>query len=141
MSSNADLIRSLYEAFGRGDIAFVLAQLADDVEWNVFNFRNFGQDAGIETLKARRGKAEAAGFFTALMETYDTCVVIPENILAGGNQVAGIMRVTLKSKATGRVFESDTSKIAFMQWRDCDARLCLTWCGFVWWVQLCTCGR
>jgi ketosteroid isomerase-like protein len=110
--SNADQIRSLYEAFGRGDIAFIMAQLADDVEWDVFNFPNFGQDAGIETLKARRGKAEVAGFFTALMTEYDTCSVAPVNILSGGNQVAGIMRVTLKSKATGgRVFESDTGTL------------------------------
>jgi ketosteroid isomerase-like protein len=34
MRSNTDLIRSLYEAFGRGDIPYVLAQLADDVEWD-----------------------------------------------------------------------------------------------------------
>jgi ketosteroid isomerase-like protein len=141
MSSNTDQIRSLYEAFGRGDIPQFMSHLADDVEWNVFNFRNFGQDAGIETLDARRGKAEVGSFFAALVAAYDDVVVVPGNILAGGNQVAGIVRVTLKSKATGRVFESDTSKIAFMQWRDCDARLCLTWCGFVWWVQLCTCGR
>lgn len=31
--SNADVVRGLYEAFGRGDVPSVLGLLAPDVDW------------------------------------------------------------------------------------------------------------
>src|SRR5439155_21472406 len=33
--SDIDLIRATYDAFGRGDIPAVMANFADDIEWNV----------------------------------------------------------------------------------------------------------
>jgi ketosteroid isomerase-like protein len=34
MGANAELVEKTYEAFGRGDIPAVIANLADDVEWS-----------------------------------------------------------------------------------------------------------
>ena len=107
-ASNADVVQSMYAAFGRGDVAFIMAGLADDIEWDVFNFSNHGQLSGVETLKARRGKDAVAGFFTALMAEYDAVSVAPVNVLTGGSQVAVVVRASLTCKATGRKYESDT---------------------------------
>jgi ketosteroid isomerase-like protein len=58
--SSADIIRSGYEAFGRGDVPAVLALFADDISWHVA-----GQNplAGVYT-----GHDEVLGFLGQLGE-------------------------------------------------------------------------
>lgn len=38
-NDNVALLRNTYEAFGRGDIAAVMAVLAEDIEWNAPEIR------------------------------------------------------------------------------------------------------
>jgi ketosteroid isomerase-like protein len=61
--ANADLIRRGYAAFTRGDIAAVLAILAEDVLWHVPGRGPLSRDY--------RGHGEVLGFFGRFMELCD----------------------------------------------------------------------
>jgi uncharacterized protein len=98
--SNIATVQDIYAAFGRGDVAAILAHLADDVAWD--------QDApgyGMAMFEPRSGKEGVARFFEALGEV-EFLRFEPLNFLAGGNQVAVPIQVGLKVKATGKVAEA-----------------------------------
>jgi uncharacterized protein len=66
MTDNAKTVQTIYEAFGRGDVPFILEQLADDVRWED-HFAGWSlHDKNIPYLTARRGVADVVGFFEAL---------------------------------------------------------------------------
>ena len=57
MDANIKTVRDTYEAFGRGDIPFILSCCADDVDWQ-------GSDAPEIPYSGKyRGKAGATQFF------------------------------------------------------------------------------
>ncbi|MDZ7267145.1 MAG: nuclear transport factor 2 family protein [candidate division KSB1 bacterium] len=63
MSTNADTVRDIHAAFGRGDIPAILAKLDDDVEWE------YGTTPHeVPWLAPRRGRNGAAEFFQSLGE-------------------------------------------------------------------------
>jgi ketosteroid isomerase-like protein len=105
----------VYDAFGRGDIPFILDQLAEDVAWD--------QDApgyGLPVYEPGTGRAHAAKFFEAL-QGLEFLRFAPSNFLVGGNQVAVPVDLEVKVKATGRpvsaleihlwTFDDETGKI------------------------------
>src|SRR5262245_35608436 len=59
---NLATVKTIYEAFGKGDIPTILEWLADDVHWDEWN-DNFAQRAGVPWLQARSGKSGALEFF------------------------------------------------------------------------------
>jgi ketosteroid isomerase-like protein len=65
--SNEQTISAIYEAFLRGDIPFILNQLADGVEWN-YATDNEAQKAGVPWLTLRRGTDGVVEFFKAVEE-------------------------------------------------------------------------
>ncbi len=87
--SNADLLRGAYDAFGRGDIAGVMAVLADDVEWHAPDVLPQGMDA--------RGKEEVGAFFEKLVGTWEGLSLDIEDFCASGNRVCVI------GKASGQL--------------------------------------
>jgi ketosteroid isomerase-like protein len=84
--SHLDTVRGIYEAFGRGDIAFILDQVADDVQWESWE-DNHGQKAGVPTLVPRSGRDGVVQFFEVVggMEIRDFQVL---DLLASERQVA-----------------------------------------------------
>jgi hypothetical protein len=94
--SHQATVQGIYEAFGRGDVAAILDNVADDVVWD--------QDApayGIAIYEPGIGKRHVARFFTALQEL-DITRFQPLNILSGGNQVAVPIALEGSVKATGK---------------------------------------
>jgi ketosteroid isomerase-like protein len=89
-------VQSIYEAFGRGDVPFILEQLADDVVWE-----QDAPDYGVPIYEPRTGRATVAGFFEAL-GGLEIARFEPTNFLAGGNQVAVTIDLAAKVKDTGR---------------------------------------
>lgn len=59
--SNADTVKQIYEAFGRGDVASIMDKLDDNVEWE-----SETAVEGVPWLEPRRGKANVGGFFESL---------------------------------------------------------------------------
>ena len=98
--SNVESVQAIYEAFGRGDIAAILDQLADDVEWDL--------DApgyGVPIYEPGVGKEHAKRFFDALQDL-EFLRFEPTNFLSGGNQVAVPINVEVKVKPTGKIAEA-----------------------------------
>jgi uncharacterized protein len=99
--SNVESVNAIYDAFGRGDVAAILVQLADDVEWD--------QDApgyGIPIYEPGVGKKHAKRFFESTDRDLEFLRFEPTNFLSGGNQVAVPINVEVKVKSTGRLVEA-----------------------------------
>ena len=105
--SNAQTVQGLYEAFGRGDIAAIMDQIADAVEWEQWSDSHTGQDAGVPWLRRRSGKQGAAEFFQAVADTMEFHSFEPQNILEGGNQVAATIAFEATAKETGERFRDE----------------------------------
>lgn len=91
MSSPRDSGRSIYQAFGRGDIGAVLERLAPDVQWDVFD-DHAAQRAGVPWLQPRRGRDEVQRFF-ALIGGWKVHAFDVVDIVGDGRQVAAELRV------------------------------------------------
>jgi hypothetical protein len=98
--SNVETVQTMYDAFGRGDVATILDQLADDVGWD--------QDApayGIRFYEPGVGKEHVKGFFEALQDL-EFLRFEPTNFLSGGNQVAVPINLEAKVKSTGKIVQA-----------------------------------
>ena len=81
---NKDLIQSVYDAFGRGDIQTILNKLADDVDWTLEG------PSVIPFTGKRKGVAQVKQFFDALATTQTNHKLTMEPLIAQGDQVAGL---------------------------------------------------
>ena len=115
---NVQTIKDAYAAFGRGDVAAILALLTDDVTWELPG------PAEIPYAGLRRGRDGAAEFFRRLAESDEVQVFEPRRFLADGNLVVVLGRYEARVKATGKtaaddwvhVFEFRDGKVA--SWKE-----------------------
>lgn len=118
MSSNGDMIRQAYDAFGRGDIPAVIEMLADDVDWSVPEILPQG---GSFT-----GTDGAGRFFQNLGETYEELGLDVQSLVDGDGTVVGlgVGRGTLRAGGSveygfAHVFEIDGGKVTrFREYAD-----------------------
>lgn len=89
---NVALVRSLYEAFGRGDIPGILEGLSEDIEWV--------QPDAVPWGGTRRGRDEVAGFFQELAEAVSYQEFEPLEFIAQGD------RVVVRGRSHGRVLKT-----------------------------------
>jgi uncharacterized protein len=66
MADNIGTVNGLYEAFGRGDVAWILDQFDDEIEWDLGI-----RQTGLAYAQPGRGRQHVIGFFTALTETVE----------------------------------------------------------------------
>lgn len=97
MVQNLATVGAIYEAFGRGDIPFILSCLADDVEWD--NRESYG----IPLLVPRKGRAEVGLFFQALSNIELRSFSV-EKLFDGGSSVVAWITISWKWKPSGRLF-------------------------------------
>ena len=99
MNDYLSTVGKIYEAFGKGDIPTILAQMADDEQWEAWA-DNSAQKAGVPWLQARQGKDGVLAFFQVLggMPVKDFQVV---SLMAGGNQVAAEFVIEVEVPTTG----------------------------------------
>lgn len=96
-TANVELLRGAYDAFGRGDVAGVLAILAPEVEWteaegHPYSGTYVGPDAVLENVFARIG-ADWSSF-----------TVTPEEFVADGDHVVVLGDYAGTHGATGKSF-------------------------------------
>lgn len=95
----------IYEAFGKGDVPAILAELADDVQWESWA-DNRAQAAGISYLQPRQGKQGAAAFFGLAAQMNVTEVQVL-NLMAGGNSVAVEFVISASNPETGKTYRDE----------------------------------
>ena len=96
-SSNAQQIRSLYDAFGRGEIPTVLAAMDPNVEWIEPENSIFGEH------NAFRGpKAVAESVFMRIPQDWNNFRLTTDRVIDGGDTVVVQGRYYATSKSTGQ---------------------------------------
>lgn len=98
---NLRIVQESYAAFGRGDLAAVLAGLADDVEWQHPEVEN------VPWAVACRGKDAVAGFFAAIAKSADIEKFEPLHFIAQGDRVIVLGRETVRVKSTKRTYSTE----------------------------------
>ncbi len=81
---NAETVRGMYEAFGRGDISSVIAALDPEVEW--WEAENFIYDDGNPYCGPG---AVLEGVFARIARDWDGFEVSPGGVLDAGDTVVG----------------------------------------------------
>ena len=100
-TNNAATVGSLYEAFGRGDIPFILDHIADDCQW-------IGAGEGFLPAGGTYKGKEAVNFFMKLGESSDFTSFNPTSINPiNDNEVVAFGNMSGTSKATGKASSSD----------------------------------
>jgi uncharacterized protein len=95
--SNVALIQSLYAAFGRGDIATIIAALAPDVDWRIN-----GNRSDYPLFGSRKGPSEVQAFFEEIPKLQDFSEFTPCEFLATGDRVFVLGHYTATIRKTGR---------------------------------------
>ena len=90
--TNTAIVKGMFEAFNRGDIAHVLDNLTDDIEWIVPGGESI-PFAGRYT-----GRGGVAGFFNKLSETSDTDPLVIQRYVEQGDTVVALGASTARSK-------------------------------------------
>ncbi|MEZ5100359.1 MAG: nuclear transport factor 2 family protein [Thermoleophilia bacterium] len=93
MSHHIETVQAIYGAFARGDVPGILAHLADDVAWD--------QDTpswGLPWYEPRAGRDQVPAFFEALLANVELARFEPRNLLAGGDQVAAVISISVVVK-------------------------------------------
>ena len=105
--THTDVVGKVYAAFAQGDVAAILAELHDDVEWE------YGvSSTSVPWLQPRRGRAEVPSFFQALGSAADMHRFEVKALLEGDDLVVAVVDIEFTVRATGqRVVEEDEAHI------------------------------
>src|SRR5881227_2128547 len=102
--SNANIahVQSMYAAFGRGDIAALLAEMTPDIDW-----QTIGRQKDFPTLGPRQGVAQVQEFFQLVAEHEDFSDFTPREFYAAEDKVFVLGSYSLKLKKTGTPIASE----------------------------------
>jgi ketosteroid isomerase-like protein len=126
MTDNVKLIRNLFDAFGRGDPATIIASVSLDVDW-----RHPGGPE-VPYAGAYKGREGVSQFFARIGQSVEVTTWAPRHVLAAGNDEvvatgswAGVARPTGKSFASdwGMVFGVRDGRITSFRVFEDTARL------------------
>jgi len=84
MGANAKVVRDAYAAFGKGDIASVIAMLDENVSWTSPRTLPHGGEFS--------GPAQVGKFFEGLGAAWDSVALDVESVDEAGTNVVGIVR-------------------------------------------------
>jgi ketosteroid isomerase-like protein len=111
---NIHLIQSLYAAFGRGDLPFILSKLTDDVSWE------FEATPELTWSGVGQGHQQALHFFTNLAAEHENPVLDMPEFLANDDTVASFGRYQSTERGTG--VRVDTPVAHY--WKIRDGKVC-----------------
>ena len=105
MNNNLQTVQNIYEAFGKGDVPFIVNCLAEDVQWEHWA-DNSAQKAGVPWMAARQGKEAVIEFFKTLgqLAIKDFQVL---SIMSNENQVAAEFVIEAEVPATGKHYRDE----------------------------------
>ena len=96
---NIETIKSVYAAFGRGDVAAILDVVTDDVDWGSETTASNAPWWGVH-----KGKEQVGSFFDALGKTVEVEEFTPLAFAATADgDVLTVVRYAARSRETGKV--------------------------------------
>jgi len=105
MNNLVTTVQSMYEAFGKGDIPFILDLVADDAQWEYWA-DNSAQNAGVPWMLARKGKGGAMEYFASIgeLEIKEFSIL---SIMGNETQVAAEFVLEADVPATGKHYRDE----------------------------------
>jgi ketosteroid isomerase-like protein len=110
LAANADLIKSMYAAFARGDVPAVLALFDPQIEWNEADGVRYA-----DRNPYRGPMAVAEGVFGRIVSEVDQFAAVPASFIDGGDRVVVEGRYQGKVKATGAVLNAQFAHVYTLQ--------------------------
>jgi uncharacterized protein len=101
MSSNRELVQSLYDAFARGDAGTVLGALHPEVAWNGAESNPYA--VGSPFRGPQRVGEEVFG---PLLTDYENFAARPERLVAEGDTVVALGRYSGTHRASGQPLDA-----------------------------------
>ncbi|NNG24758.1 nuclear transport factor 2 family protein [Telluria aromaticivorans] len=98
---NIELVRQAYAAYGRGDVEYVLACMAPQVDWEI------PAVPGLAFTGKRQGCEQVAEYFKLANEKQAMREFTPKEFIAEGDKVVVLGYGAWTAKDTGLDFESD----------------------------------
>jgi ketosteroid isomerase-like protein len=95
--ANIKTIQLIYEAFGRGDVAGIVAHVTDDVDW-----ASEASTTGAPWYGEHHGPDGVGSFFTEFGTAMEVEEFAPVTFAATDTEVLTVVRFVAKSRATGR---------------------------------------
>jgi uncharacterized protein len=92
---SAEIVRGVYEAFGRGDVQAVLGAMAEEFEWYEAEGMPYGG-------RYRTWEAVAENVLGPLLDDIPNFEATPEELISSGDTVAAVVRYTGSGKTTGK---------------------------------------
>ncbi len=98
---NRRVVQSVYEAFGRGDAAAILAVCAEDVNWD------FPPSEVVPYFGRRRGHQGVVEFLTRIGGAVEFEEFEVRELVPAGDRVVALGRERGRVRATGKTFENE----------------------------------
>ena len=103
--SNIEIVKDAYAAFGRGDVAGILRDMAPNVEWEVAGPKE------IPWAGTFRGHDDVKKFFATIDAESDVHSFEPHTFIADGDKVVILGSEKISSKRTGRAYEANWAHV------------------------------
>jgi hypothetical protein len=101
-NANIAHVQSMYAAFGRGDVAALLAGMTPDIDW-----QTIGRPKDFPTLGPRKGVAQVQEFFQLVAELEDFTDFAPREFYAAEDKVFVLGSYNLTLRKTGKPIASE----------------------------------
>jgi uncharacterized protein len=98
---NIELVRQAYAAYGRGDVAAVLACMSPHIEWEIPSV------PALPFTGKRQGADQVAEYFRLAGELQELRAFTPNEFIGQGDKVVVLGHGAWTAKQTGQDFESD----------------------------------
>jgi ketosteroid isomerase-like protein len=110
VDDNVRAVEAIFDAFGRGDIPYILDQLTDDVHWVAH------LDSSVPWSGDYSGKANVPNFFQALGGSVEVSSHPVNQLVAQDDTVVAMGDVSFSVRSTGKA--SSSSWVYVMKLRD-----------------------
>lgn len=108
---NLTIVKEIYDAVGRGDVAAILDRVSDNVDWAAQAASKAAPWHG-----PRAGRDGVASFFTDLASSIEIGAFTPHSCAVGQDDVHLLVDWTIRSASTGR--EASTTMHHYWRIRD-----------------------
>jgi len=100
--ANVELVKRVYDAYGRGEIPVVMGSMTHDIAWETV-----GRPSDFVGLGPRKGLEKVGEFFSAVASVIDYDEFNVQEVYAIDDKVFALGHYAMTGKTTGRKMDSD----------------------------------